>query len=202
MNRSVLKIIGVLVIFLAGIGMGASGLWLAFQNYDELRYLLIEQPTVNSPQAKIANFMKSITKGDKSTALKLWEIPNTTFSEQQNALQIRRERVISDLVSANINPEYMLLGIEWWTTCCEPNVTNNPQNAGGARINVQFLDKNGLPVPYTFDVFTRDQPYWGSAEGYPPRDWVIRDVYPDNKEPLYWPLIYEPHIQFIQTAEP
>ena len=202
MTRSVLKIIGVLAIFLAGIGMGASGLWLAFQNNDGLRYFLLEQPTGNSPQAKIANFVKSVVKGDKTESLNLWEISDTSSLEQQNAMDKRREIVISDLVSAKINPDYMLLGIEWWTTCCEPNVTNDSRNAGGARINIQFLDTNGLPIHYTFDVFTRKQPYWGDAEGYPPRDWVIRDVYSNDKKPLFWPLIYTSKIQFIQTAEP
>ena len=199
MKSSIMKVIGIVFIFLAGIGIGAGGLWLIVQNDIELRYYLLEHPTGNQPHAQIAAFMQAIVRSDRSTALELWEIED---ADTQSELMRRQDSVISDLLAAGINPDYMIQGIEWWTTCCEPNVTNNPQNAGGARINVQFLDKNGLPVPYTFDVFTRDQPYWGSAEGYPPRDWVIRDVYPDNKEPLYWPLIYEPHIQFIQTAEP
>lgn len=49
MNKSVLKKIGILFIFLYGIGIGASGLWLAIQNNIELRYFLLEQPTGNLP---------------------------------------------------------------------------------------------------------------------------------------------------------
>jgi hypothetical protein len=202
MNSSVLKKIGILFIFLAGIGIGASGLWLAIQNNNELRYFLLEQPTGNLPQAKIAAFVQSVVQGDQTAALKLWEVSDRSSPEQQNAMGIRRESVIFDLVSAKINPEYMILGIEWWTTCCEPNVTHDSRNAGGARIKVQFLDKNGLPILYTFDVFTREQPYWGDALGYPPRDWVIRDVYSDDKKPLFWRLIYESQIQSIQPSEP
>ena len=171
MNNSVLKKIGILFIFLAGIGIGASGLWLAIQNNTELRYFLLEQATANLPQAQIAAFAQSIVQDDKTEALKLWEVYDGSSSEQPSALVKRRENVISDLLSSKIAPEYMVLGIEWWTTCCEPSVTNDSRNAGGARIKVQFLDENGLPILYTFDVFTREQPYWGSAEGYPPRDW-------------------------------
>jgi len=202
MNHSLLKKIVILAIFIVGIGMCAGGIGLVVQNWDAVRYFLIDLPARNSPQAKISDFVKSITKGDSKTALKLWEIPSTLSPDKRSALETRQRLVVSDLISTKLNPEYMILGIEWWTTCCEPNVTNDSRNAGGARVKVQFLDKNGLPVLYTFDVFTREQPYWGEALGYPPRDWVIRDVYPDGKKPIFWPLIIESQIKFIQTAEP
>jgi hypothetical protein len=201
-SNSVLKKIGILFIFLAGIIIGASGLWLAIQNNTELRYFLFEQATANLPQSRISAFVQSIVQGDKTKALKLWEINGDPSSEQQIALTKRRENVISDLLSAKIEPEYMVLDIEWWGTCCEPSVTNDSRSAGGARIRVQFIDKHGLPILYIFDVFTREQPYWGSAEGYQPRDWVIRDVYPYDQNPMYWLLIYEPQIRFIQPPEP
>lgn len=200
-NNSVLKKIGVLFIFLIGIIIGAGGLWLAIENNTELRYFLLDQATADLPQVKIAAFVQSIVHDDKTTALKLWELGGAS-SEQQSALGKRREGVISDLLASKINPEYTVLGIEWWTTCCDPNVTNSSRDAGGARINVQFLDKNGDPISYIFDVFTREQPYWGGAEGYQPRDWVIRDVYPYDQSPMYWLLIYEPQIRYIQPSKP
>jgi len=202
MNSSVLKKISILFIFLAGIGIGASGLWLAIQNIDELRYFLLDHPTGNLPQEKVAAFVQSIVQGNKTAALKLWEIYDKSLPEQKSTMEKRQQIVISGLLSAGINHEYMILGIEWWGTCCEPRVINDSRDAGGARIKVQFLDKNGSPIVYIFDVFTREQPYWGDAEGYPPRDWVIRDVYPDNKKPLFWTLIYDPQIQSIQPSEP
>ena len=201
MNSSVLKNIGVLFIFLIAIGIGASGLWLAIQNIDELRYFFLDHPMGNLPQEKVDAFVQSIVQGNKTAAVKLWEIYDKSSPEQQNAMGKRQEIVIPALLSAKINPEYMILGIEWWGTCCEPRVINDARNAGGARIKVQFLSKNELPIVYTFDVFTRE-PYWGVAEGYPPRDWVIRDVYPENKKPLFWTLIFEPQIQSIQPSEP
>ena len=197
-----MKKTGILLIFLAGIISGAGGLWLAIQNNTELRYFLFEQATASLPQSKIAAFVQSIVQDDKTTALKLWEVNDDPSSEQQRALMKRRENVISDLLSAKIKPDYMILYIEWWTTCCEPGVTNDSRNAGGARINVQLLDNNGNPLSYIFDVFTREQPYWGGAEGYQPRDWVIRDVYPYDQNPMYWLLIHESKIRYIQPLEP
>jgi hypothetical protein len=202
MNNSVLKKTAVFFIFLAGVGIGAGGLWLAIQNNTELRYYLFERATAALPQSRIAVFAQAIVQGGKTKALKLWEVKDDPSSEKQIALMKRRENVVSDLLSAKIDPEYMVLGIEWWTTCCEPGVTNDARNAGGARIRVQFMDKHGLPNLYIFDVFTREQPYWGGAEGYPPRDWVIRDVYPFDQNPMYWLLIYEPQIRFIQPLVP
>jgi hypothetical protein len=202
MNNSVLKKIGFVFIFLAGIGIGASGWWLIVQNNIELRYYLLEQPTGNQPQAQVANFVQAIVRGDNSSALKLWEIHDDSPSGIQSELGKRRGSVISNLIATGITPDYTILGVEWWTTCCEPSVTCDSRNAGGARIKVQFLDKNGSPILYTFDVFTREQPYWGGAEGYPPRDWAIRDVYPNDQEPLFWLLIYEPQIRYIQSSEP
>jgi len=189
------KVIGFAVSFLAGIVIGVGGLWLIVQNNIELRYYLLERPTGNQPQARIAAFVQAIVRGDRSTAIELWEVRDTyTHSE----LVRRQERVISDLLAAGIRPDYLILDIEWWTTCCEPSVTCDSRNAGGARIRVQFLDRNGLPILYTFDVFAREQPYWGSAAGYPARDWVIRDLYPHGQKPLFWTQIYEPQIRHVQ----
>ncbi len=201
MSNSILKKISVPLIFLAGIVVGVSGLWFVIQYNTELRYYLFERATANLPQSNITAFVQSIVQGDKESALKLWEVYDDPSSEQQSALMKRRENVISDLVSAKIQPEYMILQIEWWTTCCEPGVTNDSRNAGGVRINVQFLDNKGNPISYVFDVFTRE-PYWGGAEGYKYRDWVIRDVYPDDQDPMYWLRIYEPKIRYVQPSEP
>ena len=70
MNSSVLKKIGVLLIFLIAIGIGASGLWLAIQNIDELRYFLLDHPMGNLPQEKVDAFVQSIVQGNKTAAVK------------------------------------------------------------------------------------------------------------------------------------
>ena len=189
------KVVGFVVVFLAGIVIGAGGLWLAVQNSTELCYYLLEHSTGNQPQEQVDAFVQAVVRGDRSAAVELWEIGDTYF---QSDLVRRRERVIDDLLAAGIKPDYSILDVEWWTTCCEPSVTCDSRGAGGARIRVQFLDRNGWPVLYTFDVFAREQPYWGSAAGYPPRDWVLRDVYPHGQEPLFWTRIYEPQVRQVQ----
>lgn len=202
MKNPNLRKISIAFIFLAGIAIGVGGLWFAIQNNTELRYFLYEQATASLPQSRITAFVNALVQDDKMAALKLWEVYDDPSSEPQAALMERREAVIADLLSAKIQPEYMVLDSEWWTTCCEPGVTNDSRNAGGARINVQFMDKNGNPLSYVFDVFTRQQPFWGSAGGDPARDWVIRDVYPFGQNPMYWLFIYEPQIRYIQPLEP
>ncbi|MBC8492155.1 MAG: hypothetical protein H8D43_00105 [Chloroflexi bacterium] len=195
MKKTYLKLIGIIVVFFVGMGVGAGGLWLIVQNNTELRYHLLERSTLNQPQAQIAEFVQAIVRGERSTALELWEVKN---ADTQSELTRRRESVISDLMNAGISPDYMVLRVEWWTTCCEPSVTCDSRNAGGARMMVQFLDKNGQPILYTFDIFTREQPYWGSAAGYPPREWVIREVYAYGQEPLFWTRIYESQVRYLQ----
>lgn len=195
MKKTYLKLIGIIVVFFVGMGVGAGGLWLIVQNNTELRYHLLERSTLNQPQAQIAEFVQAIVRGERSTALELWEVKN---ADTQSELTRRRESVISDLINAGISPDYMVLRVEWWTTCCEPSVTCDSRNAGGARMMVQFLDKNGQPILYTFDIFTREQPYWGSAAGYPPREWVIREVYAYGQEPLFWTRIYESQVRYLQ----
>jgi len=192
MKKLYLKLIGILVVFLVGMGIGASGLWLIVQNNIELRYHLLEQSAVNQPQAQIAQFVQAIARNEPSTAMKLWEIANVDIQDEMTR---RRASVISDLVNAGIQPDYMVLHVEWWSTCCEPWVTCDSRDAGGARIQVQFLDENGEPMLYTFDIFTRE-PYWGTAAGYPPREWVLRDVYPYDEEPLFWTRVYESQVRY------
>jgi len=77
MKNSIMKVIGIVIVFLAGIGVGAGGLWLIVQNNIELRYYLLERPTGNQPHAQIAAFVQAIVRSDRSTALELWEIEET-----------------------------------------------------------------------------------------------------------------------------
>jgi hypothetical protein len=192
-RKSYLNLVSILVVFLIGMGVGASGLWVTVQNNVELRYYLLEHSNVNPLQAQIAQFVQAITRNEPSVAMELWEIANVDTRDEMTR---RRENVISDLVNAGIQSDYMILRVEWWTTCCEPSVTCDSRNAGGARMQVQFLDRHGDPMLYTVDVFTR-KAYGGAAAGYPPREWVLRDVYPYGEEPLFWTRVYESQIRYL-----
>jgi hypothetical protein len=193
-----LKKVTILFTFLIGVSVGISGLWLGIQNSSEFRYYLFEQASVHPAQSQVSAFVQSIVQGDKAAAYKLWEVSGRIDSERQIALMKRRDDVITNLLLAKVEPEYLLRDIEWWTICCEPRVINDSRYAGGARIKVQFIDQHGLPMTYIFDVFTQ----WGSPEPAPDQDWVIEDIYPDNQNPISWLRIYEPQIRHVQFPSP
>jgi len=197
-----MKKIGLVFVFLIGVCIGVGGLWLVINNNDHLRYYLLELPTRNQPQSQVDGFVQAIIRGDYAGAVTLWEIQDDSSSNTQSELINRRERVISDLIAEGINPEYTIMDIEWWRTCCELSVIHDSRDAGGARIRVQFLDQVGNPLQYTFDVFAREQPYFGGAQSYPERDWVIRDVYPLDREPLFWLYIYQPQVIYLKAVDP
>jgi hypothetical protein len=149
-----------------------------------------------TPQAKITGYLKAIQRGDRSAALEAWEV-GAPQQQHYAALSQRREKVTDELLAPGISG-WRVLEIEWWTTCCEPHVTCSVRSAGGARIQVQVLDDDGNPLRYTFDVFAREQPYWGDAMGNPVRRWVIRDVYAAGEEPLFWRWVHESGVRYLQ----
>jgi len=175
-----------------------GGVWLAIQNNFGLRYYLFERATAHPAQSQVSAFIQSIIQGDKTKAYQLWEVSDGMNEEQQIALMKRRDNVIADLLLAKIEPEYLIRNIEWWTICCEPNVTNDSQYAGGARITVQFIDQQGLPMTYIFDVFTT----WGSPEPSWSKVWKISDIYPYEQGPMFWLRVYEPRIRYVQFPDP
>jgi hypothetical protein len=198
MSNFALKKYTILFVFLTGVILGMGGLWLAIQNNFELRYYLYENATAHPAQAQVSAFIQSVVQGDKTKAYKLWEISDRTSSEEQIALMKRRDDVITDLLLAKIESKYLIRNIEWWTICCEPNVTNDSRYAGGARITVQFIDQQGLPMTYIFDVFTQ----WGSSEPSWSQVWTIRDIYPREQNPMVWLRVYEPQIRYVQFPDP
>jgi hypothetical protein len=156
-----------------------------------------------TPRAKIDAYLRNVAKGDEKAALNLWDLPTWDLPNGRSAeLKARREDVTRTIIAQGIQPDTLILGIEWWGTCCEPRVISDSRSAGAARVNVQLLDRNGAPLVYVFDVFTREQPYWGAAVGYPPRQWIVRDVYALGQEPLFWRLIYEPSIRRLDRPAP
>jgi len=192
------KVMGWVFIFLLGIGAGVGGVWL-FLSYADALFYLREKIIGETPPAQVDVYVQAIIQGNRSVAANLWYLDDSApDSAKYAALKDRRATVTDELLQHEIQSEYLILRTEWWTTCCEPGVTCDSRSAGGARLSVQFLDSQGDPIAYVFDVFTQEQPYWGAAMGYPPRHWVIRDIYPSDQEPLYWLMIYEPHIRSVE----
>jgi len=178
---------GVLAVRLSGPSPGAA-----------LRATILERIRGETPQAKMHAYVCAVLRGDEEAALDAWMLRDPELSNgRSDALRERRQDVTQQLIAAELDANYMIMRIEWWTTCCEPGVTCDARNAGGARIHVQFLDRDGLPLAYVFDVFHRDGPYWGSAAGNPPRRWALYDVYPRDEEPLFWRYVYEPNVRSL-----
>ena len=138
------------------------------------------------PDRKVHQFVDAIILKNENVALAIWELPDWQLANQNNLeIQNRRNAITKQLIDSNIQG-LEVTTTEWWRTCCEPAVTNDPRNAGGARIHVQLLDTKGEVHPYIFDVFVRDTTYWGAAQGYPIRQWILRDVYLENQDPLFF----------------
>ncbi len=175
--KTVLKAtIGLAVVCLLAIGALAVA--------PSLRASLTEHVKGETPQAKAKAYLRYVSKGDVEKALSLWKVPSLTNSDRQGALEKRRISVTNDLAQKGIS-RYELEDIEWWATCCEPRVISSPRDAGGARLKVRIVDRNGKATEYIFDIFVPGG-YWGKAAGYPTRHWNIMDVYPVGENPIYW----------------
>lgn len=168
-----------------------------------LRATVVEWLRGERAAARLDAYVRAILRGDGRAAWDAWELPQWELAAGRSAaLQKRRQDVTRDLLAAGIRPDYSILHIEWWRTCCEPGVTSDSRSAGGARIQVQFVDRQGQPLAYTVDVFTGDGAYWGAAMGYPVRHWVLRDVYPADEQPLFWRYVYEPAVRSLDAVSP
>ncbi len=168
-----------------------------------IRLTLLERITGNTPAARTRAYVEAVLRGDEEAALAAWELPSWELPGGRSAaLAERRQAVTCELIAADLQEDFLIRHTEWWNTCCEPGVICDSRNAGGARISVQFLDQRGLPAAYVFDVFHRDGPYWGAAASYPPRHWVLRDVYARGQEPLFWRMLYEPEVRHLSESSP
>lgn len=150
--------------------------------------MLLELAAGETPQTRINIYMKAIQAQDRSAALSAWTLPATS-SVHYTELSARREQVTDELLARQITG-FTIFEPEWWSTCCDPGVTRQARNAGGARIAVQVLDAQGQPWVYILDVFVTETVYFGGAEGNPYRHWQLRDVYLGGDRPIYWGLVY------------
>jgi hypothetical protein len=145
--------------------------------------MLLELVSGQTPQAKIRAYLEAIQAQNREAALAAW-LPPDSNSASFPALSERRTQVTDELLARQING-FTIFEPEWWRTCCEPGVTCQAHNAGGARVRVQVLDAQGKPWQYVFDVFTQGV-YFGAAEGNPYRRWQLRDIYPWGEAPIFW----------------
>jgi hypothetical protein len=143
---------------------------------------LVEQALGRTPQAAIARYLHAITEGDRQGALDLWSLDGSPTVD----LKARRQSVTDALLAYEPNPKHVVLELEWWSTCCEPGVIDDPDQAGGVRARVAVSSEHKPVMVYRFDLLVPGG-YWGDAAGNPVRRWILVDVYPDKEAPLTWP---------------
>lgn len=143
---------------------------------------LIERATGETPEAKVAAYLEAIRNGNEASAYNCWRPINERLGSDY---ETRRQAVTGAISALSSGFSFRILEVEWWSTCCEPHVINDPKNAGFARLRVAVGGFAGKNVIYVFDVLN-GCPYWGEMLGCPIRHWRILDAYPEGEEPLYW----------------
>jgi len=146
---------------------------------------LTEQISGQTPTARINRYINAIRDGDRRTALSLW----VEATEANAPLRERRESVTDELLRWGPDMRHSITHITWWRTCCEPGVIDDPDEAGGAHIQVTVESDSHPPQTYEFYVSVPGG-YWGSAAGSPPRQWQIVDIHPEGQDPLAWPWLW------------
>jgi hypothetical protein len=142
---------------------------------------LVEQIRGQTPQAQTARYLSAIAEEERGAALALWPL-----NDEDNAeLLARRDSVTEALLAYGPRLEHRILDVEWWTTCCEPGVADDPANAGFAHVRVAISGEGKPEAVYLFDVLVLGG-YWGDAAGNPVRHWTIVDVYSEGESPLVW----------------
>jgi len=176
------------VVALALVTLYAAG-WFFLPSDGSRGFSPWDRLTGETPSAKVAAYVGAVARGDEATALRLWELPSTNLPDgRAAALGRRRMDVTRALIAAGVRSDVTIRSVEWWRTCCEPGVIADPGEAGGARLQIQLVDRQGSALRYVVDVFDRDGAYWGAAAGNPARHRVVRDVYPADQPPLFWTL--------------
>jgi hypothetical protein len=141
----------------------------------------LEKIKHETPEAKIDNYIQAIIKGNKEEALKNWEI----FGGQGEILGEEREKITDKLINAKINPDFKIINIDWWFSCCMSANKSDYLKANYSRIKVEFSDKNNVKKIYYFDLSVLNSEDWIWDYSLI-RHWVLSEVYPADYEPLLW----------------
>ena len=128
-----------------------------------------------TPQAKVVAYLEAIARGDEEAALAMWIGQRQLGPDYEE----RRGAVTGELMALGGDLSYRILDVEWWSTCCEPHVIEDPREAGFARLKVAVGD-----AVYIFDVLA---PYYWWEGHYLAWGWRIVDVYHEGEAHLAWP---------------
>lgn len=176
-----------LIIFFLSFAV-AIGLWFYYLNGGFS--LFLEKINRETPEEKITVYINAVRKSDETQALNLWKLPeweSWKSDPKKSLLEKRRNDMTKELIAKKVK-SFNIEKTEWWRTCCEPAIIDDYREAGGARIQVRIIDQNNQSNLYIFDVFIEDNNYSGATEGYPVRNWLLRDIYLSDQEPLFWTI--------------
>lgn len=144
----------------------------------------IELLVRDEPSAQVNEYVRAIASGDRVSAMAVWQIPERGAGVTLEALRDRRAAVTDAFLAARVDG-YSVVGIEWWSTCCEPHPVSDKVHASAARLTVHFA--GATPVSYFVDVRTadRDRSFLDEVA----RRWVLADVYPVTDDPISLPWV-------------
>lgn len=143
---------------------------------------LVEWATGQTPQQQIDDLLRTTARGDWDAAMASWSVNDSASDE----LLQRRKEVLGELFGYGPDIQHRILDTEWWTTCCDAGVTQNPRNAGGAVVQVSIGSPTMNERVYVFYLLVPGG-YWGDAAGNPVRTWEIVDIAPEGEPPLVFP---------------
>jgi hypothetical protein len=151
---------------------------------------LSERINGNTPETEIAAYLAAIAHGDEQSALRIWEpgVSELMTADHLPDLQARQRTLTHTFITRGIRTDFAVEKIEWWAICCMAyHRIDNSSEASGARVFILLHDQSGATTRYVVDVFHRSGRYRGEEDGYPAHQWVIRDMYPAEQEPIFWP---------------
>lgn len=157
---------------------------------------LIEKKNNETPEVRIIAYLEAIKQGDELKALEVWQLlENENWKSNPNypLLEKRRKDITKELIEMKIN-NYKIVDIKWWVkgacwaggTCSEPSITDDSSIASGASISVELSNSADNKLVYIFDIFNRETTYNEAVYYEEFRKWILRDIYPENQEPLFW----------------
>jgi|GEM_PF-5461132 len=169
-----------------------------------LIYELLEQKNNETPEARITEYLEAIQQGNKTKALEIWQLAeedeNWKADSDYSLLEKRYIDLTGKLIAKKIK-DFEIVNIEWRDIRFyheDPygkfdsvigNIVDNCYSyvAEGARVQVQLIDFNNNKSIYIFDVFVKEVTP-GTIKDYSFfwKRWILRDIYPENEEPLFW----------------
>jgi hypothetical protein len=126
-----------------------------------------------TPQAQIENYLDAIVHGDRQAALDHWLPPDGPAT----SIGIRDQAVTDALLAYGPRLNYRLLKADWWHTCYQPALENDPGARGRARVQVIIGTETGPDTIFIFDLLPSDIDH-SQAVGHPAGPWSISDAYP------------------------